>query len=210
VPTLPARTLTAVLLVAMLALANPQSGYRLLSEPCDEELSSYRVVDQDGVAVDLPFEIEMALDCAYGVGLAPGGRFLLYPLFDGSGVETLHVYDLAEAAETDKVTLPPAEVDALGYAWSENPTRFAFAPGDPANPLYYRIYVFQLSPEGKLSTVGVYDLRLKPVCGPDGACEPLAGESFYFTDAHTLVYRTWKEEEDEPDGPQTLQTLKLP
>jgi len=50
---LPARTLTAVLLVAMLALANPQSGYRLLSEPCDEELSSYRVVDQDGVAVDL-------------------------------------------------------------------------------------------------------------------------------------------------------------
>jgi len=210
VPTLPAKTLTAVLLVATLPLANPQSGYRLLVEPCDEELSSYHVADPGGAAVDLPFEVQAALYCAYGVGLAPGGRFLLYPLFDADGVETIHVYDLAEGAETDKVTLPPAELDALGYAWSENPTRFALAPGDRANPLYYRTYVFQLSPEGRLSAIGAYDLRLKPVCGPDGICEPLAGESFYFADAHTLVYRTWEREEDEPDGPKTLQKLKLP
>ena len=208
-PTLPVKTLTAALLVATLALANPQGGYRLLAEPCAEELSSYTVADAGGAAVDLPFEVQAALYCAYGVDLAPGGRFLLYPLFDADGVETIHVYDLAERAETDKVELPPAEMDALGYTWSENPTRFAFAPGDRANPLYYRTYVFQLSPEGRLSAVGAYDLRLKPVCGPDG-CEPLAGESFYFASAHTLVYRTWEQQEDEPDGPQTLQKVKLP
>jgi len=141
------------------------------------------------------------------VDLAPGGRFLLYPSFDEDGRETLHVYDLAEGAQSDQLKLPQAQLDAIGYAWSESPVRFAFAPGDPAYPRFYRLRVYQLSGKGRLTLVGAYDLRLKP----DGdAGEPLAGKSFYFADPYTLMWKTWSEGEEEPDGPQTWQKLKLP
>ncbi|WP_457631569.1 hypothetical protein [Oceanithermus sp.] len=198
--------LAASAVVAALALANPQGGYQLVAEACDEESATYQIVDPDGSPVNLPEEVSENLDCAYGVDLAPGGRFLLYPSFDADGRETLHVFDLALGGETDRATLPPAELDALGYAWSEEPIRFAFAPADRLYPQFYRVFVYQISEEGRLLPVGVYDLRLK--LAESG--EALAGESFYLADAYTLMWRTWREYEDEPAGPDTLQMLKLP
>jgi len=203
------RALSVALLLAGISLAAAPTAFRLVAEPCEEDLFNYRVLTTAGEPVDLPPEIAMGFSCAYGVGLDPSGRFLLYPNFDSEGAETLHVYDLTAAAETDRIALLPADVDAISYTWASNPTRFAFAPAASCYPTGYRVFVYQLSDEGRLSQVGGYDLKLKPACHNE-FCEALAGESFYLKDPYTLVYKTWTVEEDEPDGPETLQLMKLP
>ena len=203
------RALPVALLLTGISLAATPTAFQLVAEPCEEDLFDYQVQTISGEPVDLPLEIAMGFSCAYGVGLDPSGRFLLYPSFDSEGAETLHVYDLVAAVETDRVNLPPADVNAIGYTWASNPTRFAFAPAASGYPTGYRVFVYQLSNEGKLSQVGGYDLKLKPACHSE-FCEALAGESFYLQDPFTLVYKTWTVEEDEPDGPETLQEVKLP
>ncbi len=203
------RALPVALLLTGISLAAAPTIFQLVAEPCEEDLFDYQVQTASGEPVDLPLEIAMGFSCAYGVGLDPSGRFLLYPSFDSEGAETLHVYDLVAAVETDRVNLPPADLDATGYTWASNPTRFAFAPAASGYPTGYQVFVYQLSNGGKLSQVGSYDLKLKPVCHGD-LFEALAGESFYLKDPYTLVYKTWVSGEDEPDGPETLQVMKLP